>query len=71
MAAEDLAIDFFPEDPTGFALGFAVETRYVLPLAAALESRGVMIQNICPAALLALQIRLARDPAANVDAILW
>ncbi len=71
VAAEDLAIDFFPEDPTGFALGIAVETRYVLPLAAALESHGVMIQNICPAALLALQIQLARDTAASVDAILW
>ena len=72
MAAEEVVVDFLPSDPSDTqALGVAAETKLLAPMVGALESAGVAIAMICPAALLAVQQVLRDDPVAlaSVDAI--
>lgn len=73
LAAEDMAADFLAGP--GAVLGVAVATRDVAPLAVALAERGVAVESVSPAAILALRHALgAPGPgaaASDADAVLW
>lgn len=60
VAAEDLAADFIFRDEDGAALGVAVRIATLGPVLSSLESAGVAVQSVVPAALLAAQDVLAR-----------
>ena len=57
IAAEDLITDFLVDRHD--ALGVAIQTDDVAPLVKALEDRAIVVQSICPVAMLALQHHLS------------
>lgn len=69
LAAEDFVADFLihPSD----ALGVAVPLARVAPIVADLESAGVAVEALCPAALVALARLLAGHAGPPPDAVLW
>jgi type II secretory pathway component PulL len=67
LAAEDIAADFCLGD--GEAFGVAVQRSMVHDLVEQLELRGVCIQSICPASLLALQHGAAAFDLAQADGV--
>src|SRR5688500_17692659 len=54
LSAEDVVADFLPIAGAA-ALGVCVDKRTLAPLVQALESRGVAVEAVCPASLLAFQ----------------
>ncbi|MFZ5828653.1 MAG: hypothetical protein ACOY3P_01125 [Planctomycetota bacterium] len=69
IAAEDAVMDFIVHKQRAF--GVAVDVQSVLPLIAAIESRGLSVQSIVPAALLGLQSLLGELAAGSFDLIVW
>jgi type II secretory pathway component PulL len=69
LAAEEMAADFLREGD--HVLGVCIETKTWLPRIVALESRGLRVQSISPAALLALQSLLNEGDWNRADVVLW
>jgi hypothetical protein len=69
LPAEQFTADFIPL-PDDKALGVCVESDRIVPLVDALESAGVVVQSISPAALLALDATLP-PTTARPSLVLW
>lgn len=71
VSAEDVVADFVPATDGDEALGVCVEKKALAPLVAALEGRGVAVDVVCPAALLALQHEAEQGAPSLTAAVLW
>ena len=70
IAAEDVCVDFV--EGSQHALGVCVQTTQVAPIVESLEQLGVVVEQICPTTLLALQGWLtASDEAVQTDMAVW
>lgn len=69
VATEDFVGDFIAG--SGLALGVCVETARVAPLVDGLESRGLPVASIAPAALLALQHLASTCSLSEAEWIVW
>lgn len=69
LSAEEFVADFVIEGPQ--VLGVAVPTGVLAPIVAALEARGLRLQSIAPAALMAMQSLTDESRAADHDLVAW
>jgi hypothetical protein len=69
VSAEDVVADLAPSNDGEAALGVCVEKKTLAPLVESLERRGIAVEAICPASLLALQHLLSDMHEA--DALVW
>jgi type II secretory pathway component PulL len=69
LAAEDFAADFIRDGEQ--VLGVCIDIRQWLPVVSALEARGLRVQSISAAALLALQSHFKERGGNVYDLVLW
>ncbi len=70
LAAEEIAADF-AAPAEGRAMGVAVQAQRLMPLVQGLESNGIAVDLICPAALLALAFWGRSHPDSIADTLAW
>lgn len=69
VAAEDVVCDFAIHD--NHVLGVAVRTAMLKPLVDEFENRGVVVQSIAPAAMMAIQYHLTHTNYQEPHVVLW